>query len=599
MKRAALYARVSGSDSPTSLEGQLASCRDYAAQLGYAVVKEVAEEVSGALFNRRGMDELLEMASNRQFDALILAKVDRLGRESLVHALLEAEFKAKGVEVLFVGRDSSTKEGRLLINIERDFAVWERERIVERLVEGRRNKILGGKVLGGGKTSFGYRWVPGQGKGPSKVDGYLEIHEVEAHWVRLIFKWAVHERQTLYQITRLLDEGGAPSRNGRPWNISTVHTILRNPIYTGVWVWNKYRKVVPKAKRGEVVIGHAHKTAREERPRDEWLSLDLPHLALIDQRTYDLAQEQLEANKRNARRNARSDYLLRSVLLCGECGYRYHGATQEGHIRYACGGARGRFVRTHGNPCKARSVKARALEDFVWQAVVRRLCHPERFEVGSSADSRKRQQETNRQELVKIEAYAQKLDQQADHLLKLTTDPDMMEIAQAIGAVKLKEQAESLRKGRAHVEAQRSEILRRIEAQEADYSAIVDVRRYAKLFRRYLLEGLPPEERRVWIERLKIKVTLYPDTIKIEGLIHHDVFPRSSLLRYPRFRVRRLSTLLCPPHRPSTWHMDRPVRVWASWEARDLQARRYSGSRARRGRSRREATGLDSFCSGT
>jgi DNA invertase Pin-like site-specific DNA recombinase len=87
--RVALYARCSTSDQSVDL--QLDSLRDYAKAREFEVVDEYLDEgVSGAKARRPALDRLLEDAHRRQFDAVLVWKLDRLGR-SLSHLIRVVE----------------------------------------------------------------------------------------------------------------------------------------------------------------------------------------------------------------------------------------------------------------------------------------------------------------------------------------------------------------------------------------------------------------------------------------------------------------------------------------------------------------------------
>src|SRR5438034_5159528 len=124
IKDAAVYCRVSSTNASamsdgTSLEGQEEMYREYLDKLGgYRVVAVEAEQVSGTKLRRAGFDRILDLAEDRLIDVVVVAKVDRFARGRLVDAMLESALKELGVELLYVGRDTATPEGRLLVNIE-------------------------------------------------------------------------------------------------------------------------------------------------------------------------------------------------------------------------------------------------------------------------------------------------------------------------------------------------------------------------------------------------------------------------------------------------------------------------------------------------
>lgn len=87
--RVAIYARCSTADQSVNL--QLDALREYARARRLELVAEFVDEaVSGAKARRPALDRLLEDAHRRRFDAVLVWKLDRLGR-SLSHLLRVAE----------------------------------------------------------------------------------------------------------------------------------------------------------------------------------------------------------------------------------------------------------------------------------------------------------------------------------------------------------------------------------------------------------------------------------------------------------------------------------------------------------------------------
>jgi DNA invertase Pin-like site-specific DNA recombinase len=81
MTRAALYARVSTEEQTT--DGQVVELREAAGRLRLEVVRVEAETGSGAKADRPGLLALLEAARRGEFSALLVVKLDRLGRSLL------------------------------------------------------------------------------------------------------------------------------------------------------------------------------------------------------------------------------------------------------------------------------------------------------------------------------------------------------------------------------------------------------------------------------------------------------------------------------------------------------------------------------------
>ena len=135
--RTAIYTRVSTADQRPEI--QTARLRGYANARDFEVVEEFVDHgVSGAKASRPALDRMMEAARRREFDAVLVAKLDRLARS--VHHLtqLAAELEALGVGLVVVDQaiDTTTPSGRLLFNVLGSIAEFERDLIRERTLAG-------------------------------------------------------------------------------------------------------------------------------------------------------------------------------------------------------------------------------------------------------------------------------------------------------------------------------------------------------------------------------------------------------------------------------------------------------------------------------
>ena len=100
--------------------------------------------------------------------------------------IVEEEFKRAGVTVEYVlGEYPDTPEGGLLKNVRATIAEYEREKIRERMVRGKHQKVKAGSVMINGKVPYGYTLVERNKKWTLKID------KREARVVRLVFNWYV------------------------------------------------------------------------------------------------------------------------------------------------------------------------------------------------------------------------------------------------------------------------------------------------------------------------------------------------------------------------------------------------------------------------
>jgi putative DNA-invertase from lambdoid prophage Rac len=159
--RAALYARVSTSDQ--NCEMQLRELREYAHRRGWEVAGEYVDTGwSGAKASRPQLDRLMLDASRRDFDAVLVYKLDRFGRS--VRNCLDGIEALRTHEVRFlavsqnIDTDESNPTSRLMLHILAAVGEFERELIRERVSAGMRSaKAQGtrsGKAIGRPRRVF-------------------------------------------------------------------------------------------------------------------------------------------------------------------------------------------------------------------------------------------------------------------------------------------------------------------------------------------------------------------------------------------------------------------------------------------------------------
>ena len=90
--RAAIYARISTVNNGQSVGMQLRDLRQLAQQRGFEIVGEFCDEgVSGSKDSRPQLDRMLAEAQRGKFQAILIWRLDRLGR-SLQHLVKLFEY---------------------------------------------------------------------------------------------------------------------------------------------------------------------------------------------------------------------------------------------------------------------------------------------------------------------------------------------------------------------------------------------------------------------------------------------------------------------------------------------------------------------------
>jgi site-specific DNA recombinase len=341
--RCALYSRVSLEEQAEryGLASQVRALRDYAQAHNYQVVLEVSDvDHSGATLERPALSQVRDLVRSRGVDVVLAYAPDRLSRDVAHISILWDEAKRRGAHVEFCTcRYEQTPEGKLMLQLLSGFSEFERTKIAERTLRGRREKARQGKVVGG-RVTFGYLLE----------NGALRPDPETADTVRQIFSWAVDGVSVRSITSRLSNSGIKPYLGGARWAYSTVRRILANETYAGTMYYNRRQRV-------------DRTLTREWRKPDEWIELSAP--PLIDRAVFDAVRERTEANRRLLSGRPSQRYLLKGLLRC-TCGHTYAGCPSHGKRFYRCNG-RDRVRSAH--LCNAPLLHGEHTESAVWEAV--------------------------------------------------------------------------------------------------------------------------------------------------------------------------------------------------------------------------------------
>ncbi len=231
------YARVStltqsGPDK-TSIAEQLAKCKAVASLRGsvgkYDFMTHSDEGVSGSvpLIDRPAGKDMLDQL--HPGDIVLAAKMDRIFRSG-VDALATVErFKKQKIGLILcdIGIEpvADSPVATMFFSMLAAFAQFERERICERIAEGKKAKAAKGG-LAGGPVPFGFTKV---GEGPKAI---LVRNEIEEEHMRAARYYAIHakRRKRPTQIARLMADEGMVGRDGKPYHRATIWKMIRTPV---------------------------------------------------------------------------------------------------------------------------------------------------------------------------------------------------------------------------------------------------------------------------------------------------------------------------------------------------------------------------------
>jgi site-specific DNA recombinase len=378
MRRAALYARVSTrrQEQEATIESQVAQLLAYAEKHGYPLPSEhrfIDQAISGRYLARPGLDRLRDAAAISDFDVLLCLSPDRLARSLGAQQVVLDELQRVGVDVVFLNQPDlgDSPQAQLLLNIQGAFAEYERTVISERMRRGRLYRLRQGQSMPH-QAPYGYRYQPATQEQPST---WVVVPE-QAMVVEQMFAWYTQEAISLGQLAHRLNERQIPSPEGKRWYAHTLGRLLRQPAYKGTAYYGRhqadYSDIGKPRHCGQGVLRFPRYTPR---PAEEWIEISVP--PLVEEATWQTAQEQLTMNARFAQRNSRRTYLLRGLLVCGTCGHTLQGRTQRGIIYYSC--THGGVHCPPGVPRHTCSVRGDVVEALIWQALAELLKEPQQL----------------------------------------------------------------------------------------------------------------------------------------------------------------------------------------------------------------------------
>ncbi len=374
-QRVAVYARVSTQlqEKEETVKSQLSEIDAHLRHMATAVLPEnvfVDEGYSGGTLIRAGLDKLRDGVAEGRYDHVFVHDPDRLARSYVYQMLLLEEFDKHGCQLQFVRCPiGKSPDEQLLLQMQGVISEYERAKIKERTRRGKMHRMREGEIVNGRRT-FGYRYISKTGDIPA----HYQILPAQAEVVRNIFSWYTQDRVSLRELAKRLNDAGIPTARGMKWHGSNMSSILKNSMYTGTGYANKVEAVYPREKNFETVYRKYPKTGKAPRPKDEWLPFCCP--AIVDEETFEIAQQRLEENKRLASRRTQKQYLLRGLLICGHCGRNMLGDTQSN--RYICPYTRKQAAEESGMEQCTNKVRypVSELDGAVWQETIKLVTKP-------------------------------------------------------------------------------------------------------------------------------------------------------------------------------------------------------------------------------
>ena len=324
---AVIYARYSSNNQrDVSIDQQVDKCREFAERNGYRIVEVYSDAaMSGKDDNRPKFQKMMRDAKKGGFEFVIAWKSNRIGRNMMQAMLNEEKFRAAGVRCLYVEEDfDDTAAGRFALRNMMNVNQFYIENMAEDILRGLMDNAS--KCLVNTRPSYGYK------KGE---DGRFAINEETAPIVKEIFQKYL-DGWTYIDIANDLNRRGIKTVLGNDWNKGSFHSMLRNEMYAGVYLY-----------------------------RDVRIDGGVP--VIIERDKFEEVQRRLHSKKvPKGKKTGTAEYLLTGKLFCGHCQEPMVGISGTGrhgdvHYYYRC---QGKHIKKNG--CEKKNVP----RDWIEKAVV-------------------------------------------------------------------------------------------------------------------------------------------------------------------------------------------------------------------------------------
>ena len=274
------------------------------------ISKIYREVVSGeTISEREEMQKLLNDVENEKWTGILVVEVERLARgDTADQGRVLKAFKYSHTKIITPVKtyDPDNEFDEEYFEFGLFMSRREYKTINRRLQRGREISVSEGKFVGN-IAPFGYDRIK-----LKNAKGYsLCINQEESLIVKEIFRLYTFKHNTIGSIVKQLNDMNLKPRISSEWTISSVKDILSNPTYIGKVVWNR-RKQEKKTKNGHLII---------HRPRNQdYLGFDRLHEPIIDNKTWELAQEKRKQNTPKVKHSYQVQNPLVSLVFCEKCG---------------------------------------------------------------------------------------------------------------------------------------------------------------------------------------------------------------------------------------------------------------------------------------
>lgn len=408
-----------------SIEAQKKAIGDYCNRMNYTLLRFYVDEAkTGMNDNREEFQAMIADSSTKEFDAVIVHKLDRFSRDRYNSVFYRKKLKDNGVKLLSVleNIDDDNPEDLILLSVLEGMADYYSKNLSREVKKGMNQAAMKG-LSTGGIPPFGYKI--------NKETKKLEIVPERAEIVRIMFEMYA-KGYNLVDIEKELNDLGYKTIHGNLWDKKQIRKILQKEAYTGIKVYNRY--AYKKASSGV---------------KSPLIRVEDAFPRIISNEVWETVNNRFLKDKRTTKpRKNLVEYLFTGLLHCKNCGgnltgcstVRKNNENRIYHHYYVCSGKQ----HTKEGKCTTPRFQKDKLENFIIKTITEFIFTNESIELWANAILKASGGNKEKKDTDILKQQLSKIKNQENRLLDLYLSGDIEKDIYISKATNLKQQISKL-----------------------------------------------------------------------------------------------------------------------------------------------------------
>ncbi len=333
LKRAVIYCRCSTEEESQAdaLKNQVLESEACIREQGWVLVDRYVELKSGTTTKGRAQyNRLFDDLTADRFEIIVIKSQDRLMRNVKDWYLFLDRMLSHGKRLfMYIERKFYTADDALITGIKAILAEEYSRELSKKINNAHRQRqINGGKAMLTSRA-FGFK---------KEGDGSLKVVEEEAEIIRKIYAYSAagYGSRT---IANLFLNQGYVKRTGTTLTATSVGRIIRNPLYKGIMVMNRFHYDFETKQTIKV-------------PKEQWIYKEGAVPAIVEAELWERANQAMTDRGVSVRckgaglkGDSTGTYHLSGKIVCGQCGKPYYRTWRRGYadkerfvIEWKCSG---------------------------------------------------------------------------------------------------------------------------------------------------------------------------------------------------------------------------------------------------------------------